>query len=117
MFPCAQSRVNRFVYCRPPGAHSRSPTTLVFVSALVGFSWLDSPFGMAKDRGMYRRLILGSLVATVFIAIIPVYGLLTGHWSEMMGGRMMVWGILWIAQILAVILLGLIALAARWRRP
>lgn len=50
---------------------------------------------------------------------IPLYGLFSGHLAEMMGGRMMVWGIAWMLLILvemAVFLcIGVIAIV-RWQR-
>ena len=40
-----------------------------------------------------RSRVITALIAVVITAAIPVYGLLSGHWAEMMGGRMLVWGL------------------------
>lgn len=65
---------------------------------------------------MKSSTILFIAIAVVAIGAIPLYGVITGHYAEMMGGRMMVWGIAWVLLILIVTVGGITLLLLRIRR-
>jgi hypothetical protein len=51
------------------------------------------------------------------IVVIPLYGLVTGHLAEMMGGRMMVWGLAWALAVALIVVVAMMwTLARQWRR-
>lgn len=58
-------------------------------------------------------------VLIVAAGAIPVYGRLSGHLAEMMGGRLLLWGIAWMLIVLvafaALLVIGL-ATIIRWQR-
>jgi hypothetical protein len=63
--------------------------------------------------------VIWTVVSILVVLGIPIYGLVTGHWAEMMGGRMMVWGIVWMLMIgieaVALVAIGLRAFTRRLR--
>jgi hypothetical protein len=69
------------------------------------------------DVSVERSHLTWLAVVAVISSAIPVYGWFTGHLAEMMGGRMMVWGIAWLLIVLVevVILLavGFVAIVGR----
>ena len=67
---------------------------------------------------MSPKAILWIAIAVIAAAWIPCYGWMTGHWAEMMGGRMLLWGVAWmfILFVEAMIILTLAGRALLRRR-
>lgn len=71
---------------------------------------------MALGRSVGLWIVLGVVAA----AAIPTYGLFSGHLAEMMGGRMMLWGLACLLIILIELAIALTvflrAIARRMRQ-
>lgn len=66
-----------------------------------------------------RKLTVVAALSLVILLLLPVAGEIVAplRTSEMMGGRMMVWGLLWLLAIVLVILFLLVVGAvAAWQR-
>lgn len=66
-----------------------------------------------------RRLTVVAALSLVILLLLPVAGEIVAplRTSEMMGGRMMVWGLLWLlAVVLVILILLVVGAVAAWQR-
>jgi hypothetical protein len=63
--------------------------------------------------------VIWAVIAISAALGIPIYGWMSGHWAEMMGGRMLMWGVAWMLLIgidaVALVVIGVRAFTRRLR--